>query len=89
MFSDPSFDLNVSLVFLGLSFFVALIVWAITKKRFLSLVIFSILGNLSFLISIESRMFHIYHIVWLQYFSFLIWPILNIYLLIKYFSRKK
>lgn len=91
MFSDPSFDLNVSLIFLGVSFLIALIVWAITKKRFLPLIVFSILGNLSFLVNVltRSEMFISYGITWLQYFSLLIWPILNIYLIIKYFSKNE
>ncbi|HAI74048.1 MAG TPA: hypothetical protein DCS28_03310 [Candidatus Moranbacteria bacterium] len=88
MFSDPSFDLSVSLTFLGLSFLIALVIWAITKKRFLSLIIFSVLGNLSFLVNIGSFMFDSYSLKWFQYFSLFIWPILNIYLIISYFSKK-
>ena len=88
-FSDPAFDLKLSLNFLGMSFIIAIIILAITRKKFLSLVIFSVLGNLSFLVNIGSRMFVSYDIKWLGYFSLFIWPILNIYLIIKYFQNKK
>ncbi len=89
MFSNPAFDLSVSLILLGLSVIVALIILVITRKKFLSLVIFSVLGNLSFLINAGSFMFDSYNIKWLQYFSLSLWPLLNIYLIIKYFQTKK
>ena len=89
MFADPLFDLNLSLFFLGLSVVVALIILAITRKKLLALVVFSVLGNLSFLINIGSFMFDSYNIKWLQIFSLLIWPLLNMYLIIKYFKNKK
>ena len=88
-FSDPGLDLKVSLVLLGLSFFVALIILVATRKKYLSFVIFSVLGNLSFLINIQSFMFDSYDIKWLQIFSLFIWPIINIYLIINYFRNKK
>jgi hypothetical protein len=88
MFSDPSFDLSVSLILFSLAFLVAGIIWAITKKRFLALLVFSLLGNLSFLVNIGSMMFDFYSIKWVGYFSLLVWPVLNIYLLINYFSNK-
>lgn len=88
MFTNPALDLKISLMLLAVSFIVALIIWAITKKRFLALVIFSILGNLSFLVNIGSFMFDSYNLKWLQVFSLLIWPLINIYLLIKYLSKK-
>jgi len=87
-FSDPALDLQISLVLLAVSFVVALIVLAISKKKFLSLIIFSVLGNVSFLINIGSRMFDVYSIKWLGYFALIFWPIINIYLIIKYFSKK-
>lgn len=87
-FSDPGFDLNVSLSLFAVSVIVALVVLGTTKNRLKAFVIFSVLGNLSFLVNIGSRMFIAYDIKWLQIFSLLVWPILNIYLLIKYFSKK-
>jgi len=89
MFENPSFDLNVSLTLLGLSVLVALIILAITRKKFLSLVFFSVLGNVSFLINAGSFMFDSYNIKWLQIFSLILWPIINIYLIIKYIRNKK
>jgi len=88
-FSDPQLDLKISLYLFAFSVLVGLIVFGKTKKRFLSLVVFSILGNFSFLINMWSRMFITYDLKWLQIFSLLIWPILNIVMLIKYFSSKK
>jgi hypothetical protein len=88
-FSDPTLDLKINLALLAISFIIALVVWAISKKKFLAIVVFSVLGNLSFLVSIGSRFFIFYHIEWLKYLSLFIWPIINIYLIIKYFSKNK
>ena len=52
IFSDPSFNLKLRLNLLGLSLAIALVIFVITRKRFLPLVIFSVLGNLSFLVNI-------------------------------------
>lgn len=87
-FSDPGFDLRVSLGLLVFSAIVGLVVLAKTRNKFKAFVIFSVLGNLSFLANIGSRMFIAYNIKWLGYFALIFWPILNIYLLIKYFSKK-
>lgn len=88
LFSNPQLDLRISLFLFGISILVALIVLGKTRKKELSLIIFSILGNLSFLINIGSRMFDFYEIKWFGLFSILIWPIINIYLIIKFFSKK-
>ncbi len=88
-FSDPQLDLKISLYLFAFSILVGLIVFGKTKKRLLSLIVFSILGNLSFLINIQSFMFDSYDIKWLQIFSLLIWPIINIILLIKYFQTRR
>ncbi|EKE15571.1 MAG: hypothetical protein ACD_11C00133G0002 [uncultured bacterium] len=87
-FSDPGFDLKVSLGLLIFSVIIGLIVLVATKNKFKALVIFSVLGNLSFLVNIGSRMFIAYNIKWIGYFALVAWPIINIYLLIKYFSKK-
>jgi len=86
-FSDPQFDLKISLYLFATAVIIGMIVFGKTKKKFLSLMVFSILGNLSFLINIQSFMFDSYDLKWLQFFSLLIWPIINIALLIKYFSK--
>ena len=88
-FSDPQLDLKISLYLFAFSILVGLIVFGKTKKRLLSLIVFSILGNLSFLINMWSRMFISYDLEWLQIFSLLIWPIINIVLLIKYFQTRR
>jgi len=84
MFSYPDLDLKISLTLLAISFVIGLITWGFSKKWFLGLIVFSILGNLSFLGNIESRMFYVYQLRWLKYFSAFIWPFLNIFLIIKY-----
>lgn len=88
-FSDPAFDLKLSLNLLGLSLIIALIILAATRKKFLSLVVFSILGNLSFLLNIGSMMFDFYGIKWMGYFALIFWPIINIYLAVKYINSRK
>jgi hypothetical protein len=89
MLSMPSLDLLISEILLLAAFIIGLFTWAFSRKWFLGLVIFSILGNISFLISVESRMFYIYNIVWLKYFSLFIWPIINIFLIVLYRRKKK
>jgi uncharacterized sodium:solute symporter family permease YidK len=73
---------------LVVSFIVGLITWAISRKWFLALIVFSILGNLSFLVNIGSRMFVSYGIKWFGYFSLFIWPLITIFLIIKYRKQK-
>jgi hypothetical protein len=87
--SDLQLDLGVSLTLFAFSIIVALIVLVVTKKRFLAGFTFSIMGNLSFLVNIGSAMFDSYGMKWLQVFSLLIWPAINIYLVIKYISIRK
>lgn len=84
MFSYPDLDLKISLTLLAISFVIGLITWGFSKKWFLGLIVFSILGNLSFLINIGSRMFVSYDMKWLGYFSLFLWPFLNIFFIIKY-----
>lgn len=89
LFSTPDLDLQISLFLLAASFIVALIVWAFSKKWLLALIVFSVLGNLSFLVNIGSFMFISYNIKWLQYLSLFIWPIINLALIIKYLKIRK
>jgi len=88
-FSDPGFDLKVSLNLLGASIIIALIVLGLSKNKFKAFLVFSILGNLSFLVNIGSRMFISYSLEFLAYFSLFIWPLINIFLIIKYFKSSK
>ena len=84
----PDIDLLISEVLLVASFIIGLIFWGTSRKWLLGLVVFSVLGNISFLISVESRMFYVYNIVWLKYFSLLIWPFINFFLIIAYRKQK-
>jgi len=88
-FSNPVLDMQITILLLIISTAVSLAVWAISRKSYKSLVVFSVLANLSFLLNIESRMFVVYHISFLQYFILPIWPIVNIILLINYFTQNK
>jgi len=86
----PDIDLLISEVLLVFSLIVVgLMVWEVSKKWLLGLVVFSILGNISFLVSADYRMFYVYHIVWLQYFALFVWPFINIFLLILYRKQKR
>jgi hypothetical protein len=84
MFSAPDLDLKISLTLLVISFVIGLITWGFSKKWLWGLIAFSILGNLSFLGNIESRMFYVYQLRWLKYFSIIVWPLISIFLIIKY-----
>lgn len=88
MFSYPDLDLKISITLLIISLVIGLATWAFSRKWKLGFVVFSILGNLSFLISIESRMFYIYHLVWLKYVTIFAWPLINIILIINYRKQK-
>ena len=87
-FGSPKIDLQITIFLLVVSFIISLVVLAAAKRKFLAVVVFSVLGNLSFLLNIGSRMFTVYHIKWLGYFSLLIWPILNIFLIYYYLKSK-
>jgi hypothetical protein len=88
LFGDPSVDLWITIVLLGISLLVSLLVLFFAKRKILALLVFSMLGNLSFLLNIGSEMFDSFSIQWLGYFSLLIWPILNIFFIFRYFQMK-
>jgi len=83
-FGDPGVDMWITAFLIGISIIVSLVVFALAKRKILASIVFSILGNLSFLLNIGSEMFRVYHIKWLGYFAMLIWPIINIYLIFYY-----
>jgi len=87
-FGSSTMDLNITIFLLIVAFVISLIILAVTKLKFLSVMFFSILGNLVLLLNIGSEMFRVYHFLWFKYFSFFIWPIINI-LLIYYFLKPK
>ncbi|HRY82976.1 MAG TPA: hypothetical protein P5232_04770 [Candidatus Moranbacteria bacterium] len=88
MFSYPDLDLKISISLLVISFVIGLVTWAVSKKWKLGLIVFSILGNLSFLINVGSFMYISYSLKWLQYFSLFFWPLINIALVIIYRKQK-
>lgn len=89
-FGSSSVDLKIVLFLLAISLVVSLIVLAAAKRKFLALIIFSVLGNAIFLLAafLGSEIFRAYQIIWLEIFSLLLWPVLNIFLLIYYFKTK-
>ena len=80
--------MQITIFLLALSVVVAVVVFAVSRKIFKTLMWFSILANLSFLVNIGSFMYLSYNLIWLQYFSLLVWPVINIILIIKYFKNK-
>jgi len=87
---SSSMDLNITFFLLAVSLIISLVVLIVAKRKILSLVIFSILGNLVFLLGAftHSEMFRAYGIIWFEIFSLFIWPILNIFLIIYYAKTK-
>jgi hypothetical protein len=85
---SSSVDLKITLFLLSVSLVVSLIVLFAARRKFLAVITFSVLANISFLANLGSEMFDYYGIMWLKYFSFFIWPILNIFLIIYYAKTK-
>jgi len=94
-FGSPSMDLKLTIFLLGMALVASLVVFIFSRRKIFSLLLFSILANTVFLggVITKSDMFDFYNMVWLLYFSFFIWPILNIafivYLIKKPISQKK
>lgn len=76
---------------IGISVFLSLIFFAVSKNKLLSLLIFSVLVNSIFLFAVflRSLFFRIYGVEWLQYFAVFLWPIINIIFIIWYVRNKK
>lgn len=76
---------------IGVSVFLSLIIFAVSKNKLLPLLIFSVLVNGIFLFAIllRSLFFRIYGVEWLQYFSVFLWPLINIIFIIWYVRNKK
>jgi hypothetical protein len=77
------FDLKVAVILLVISFTIAFLVFVNVKSnKGISLLVFSLLSNLSIYLIIlsDSRMFNYYNIEWLKFFSIFIWPFINIFL---------
>ncbi len=90
-FGSPKIDLQIILFFLGVSFVISLIVLAFVKRKLLAIVVFSVLGNIIFFLAsfTGSEVFRVYHFLWLEYFSVIVWPFLNIYAVYKLAKSKK
>lgn len=83
-FGSSTIDLKITIFLLVISLLISLAVWLYSKKIVVAFLILSVLSNASFLVNIGSEMFDFYNIVWFLYFSVLIWPIINIILIIYY-----
>jgi hypothetical protein len=83
---SPSMDLKLTIFLLGVAIITSLLVLIFIRRKIFSLLLFSILANAVFFMGVTtgSNMFDFYNIVWLLYFSFFIWPILNILLIVYY-----
>lgn len=88
-FDDPSLDLQISLVLLGFSFLISITIFIFKRNFFLSLIWFLVLGNLSFLVNLGSRMYSFYRIEFFAYFVFIFWPLINILLIFYYVYKFK
>lgn len=86
----PSIE-TILMYLLGGAIFLSAIFFLVSKNLILSLIILSILTNLVFFPDAVSNSlwFRVYDILWLQYFSVFIWPILNILFIIWYVRTKK
>jgi len=83
----PSEDLQLTILFIGISFVLALIIGGIKRDFFLAIIIFSVFTNTTLLLS-GTIMYRAYNILWLQYVAVFILPIINIYLIYRYVTKK-
>lgn len=85
---SSSLDFKSTIFLLSISLIISLIVLIFSRRKILALVFFSITSNLVFLADAfsHSEMFRAYGLIWLEIFSLLIWPIINIGLIIYYAS---
>lgn len=79
-------DLKITIFLLAVSLAVSLFVLIFAKRKFLALLVFSIMGNLIFLADAfsHSEIFRAYGLIWFEIIAVFIWPILNIFLIIYY-----
>jgi hypothetical protein len=81
-FSSPSRDMNIIIFLVVIALGISLLAYLRSKKLFFGFIIFSILSNAIFWVTINYRLAIYYHITWLLSFSKNIWPIINLVLLI-------
>lgn len=89
-FGSSNADLKITIFLLLVSLLISIVAFIVVKRKISSFLLFSILGNSIFLIDAfsHSEIFRAYGIIWLEIFSILIWPILNILLIIYYIKIK-
>lgn len=80
--SSPSRDLNVIIFLIIIALIISIFVYFKTKKKFISLVIFSVLGNLIFWDNSGSRLLNIPNLKWVVKFTLWYWPWINAGLLV-------
>jgi hypothetical protein len=88
-FSNPAMDMQITIALLVVSAAVSIIVYGVSKNTRKAAILFSVLANVSLLVNIGSRMFTYYHLKALFYFALFLWPILNIFLIIKYLKKNE
>jgi hypothetical protein len=81
-FSSPSTDLTIIIWLLGFSFFISLFTFLFFRRILFSLFIFSILANLVFYFGTDYSFRVYYNISNIEIFVNIIWPIINIILLV-------
>lgn len=90
-FSDPIFDMQVTLGIMALGFCISMVVFLVKRNIWLAGMIFSIIGNMAFLLALllHSRMFQFYHILWMYSVSIGVWPLCNLLWIVFYVRNKK
>jgi hypothetical protein len=87
IFGSPSFDLQIVLILLAIALVISMASAIFARRKFITLImVFSILANSVILLGVfnGSQIFRFYNILWLSYFSFFIWPIINIIFIVYY-----
>ena len=79
--SSPSADWQINFFLLAVAFIIAIIVYFFKRKFFLSVFVFSLLGNIIFYFGVDYNLAKIYDVLWLNRLSLYYWPIINIILL--------
>lgn len=77
-------DLHIMITMVATSFVFGLFIYFFSRRKILSLFVFSSLANLSVYLTyaIGSLVFRFYDLRWLQDFSIYIWPIINLILFV-------
>lgn len=76
-------------VLLILSFLIAIGFSLFFKDRNIFYLIFSILGNVVFVLNVNSTTFYLNNFIIFQYFFVFVWPLLNFLLILRYLKSIK